>query len=170
MSETFHLKLSKKDLVFSAAHFITFCGNVCERLHGHNYGVEVELSGTLDENYYLVDFIALRGYLDKIVTSLDHYMLLPTQHPKILVHKKEDEVEVTFEEKRWLFPADNCRLLPIENTTAELLASYVGNELWNAFSINERKALTRCSVGIDENNGQWGFWEKKPSLQDTPTS
>ncbi len=34
-------------LRFSAAHFITF-GGKCERLHGHNYGVQVEAEGELN--------------------------------------------------------------------------------------------------------------------------
>ncbi|GAC1692800.1 MAG: hypothetical protein PVS3B1_31520 [Ktedonobacteraceae bacterium] len=33
-------------LNFSSAHFITYSGK-CERLHGHNYGVLVEVEGEL---------------------------------------------------------------------------------------------------------------------------
>ena len=39
MSVNFWVRLCKENLVFSAAHFITFAGNTCERLHGHNYRV-----------------------------------------------------------------------------------------------------------------------------------
>ena len=78
--DQYRIRLTKDYLVFSAAHFITFNGNICERLHGHNYRVEAELSGDLDENYYVVDFIAVRDALQEIVLRLDHHMLLPTQH------------------------------------------------------------------------------------------
>jgi 6-pyruvoyltetrahydropterin/6-carboxytetrahydropterin synthase len=60
VAETYRVTVSKDDLVFSAAHFITFDGNVCERLHGHNYRVSADVFGQLDENYYVVDFILLR--------------------------------------------------------------------------------------------------------------
>lgn len=33
----FRVRVTKDHLVFSAAHFITFNGNICERLHGHNW-------------------------------------------------------------------------------------------------------------------------------------
>ena len=33
----FRVQLEKDTMVFSAAHFITFNGNVCESIHGHNY-------------------------------------------------------------------------------------------------------------------------------------
>ena len=51
--------------MFSAAQFITFNGNVCERLHGHNYSWRPEIEGPLDENQYVIDFIALRDTLQR---------------------------------------------------------------------------------------------------------
>ena len=68
MSETYHVRLIKEHLIFSAAHFITFNGNICERLHGHNYRVFAEVYGSLDENHYVIDFIALRDTLKEITT------------------------------------------------------------------------------------------------------
>ena len=59
MSERYSVRLSKDYLVFSAGHFITYAGDVCERLHGHNYQVVAEVHGPLDENQYVVDFIAI---------------------------------------------------------------------------------------------------------------
>ena len=43
MSELYHVKIEKERLVFSAAHFITYDGNTCEPLHGHNYHVAAEV-------------------------------------------------------------------------------------------------------------------------------
>ncbi|MGH7129220.1 MAG: 6-carboxytetrahydropterin synthase, partial [Planctomycetaceae bacterium] len=40
--DTYRVRVTKDHLVFSAAHFITFAGNVCERLHGHNWRTAVE--------------------------------------------------------------------------------------------------------------------------------
>src|SRR5262245_61117034 len=99
----FRVRVTKDHLVFSAAHFITFNGNICERLHGHNWRAAVEVRGPLDENQYVFDFIALRDTLQKIVLELDHHMLLPTQHPQIKVSESDREVEVRFEERRWVF-------------------------------------------------------------------
>ncbi len=85
MEETFRVRLTKECHVFSAAHFITFNGNICERLHGHNYAVAVEVAGPLDGNQYVVDFIALRDELRTLTDELDHRMLLPLEHPAIRV-------------------------------------------------------------------------------------
>lgn len=159
MSETYHVRLTKEHLIFSAAHFITFNGNICERLHGHNYRVFAEVYGPLDENQYVIDFIALRDTLKEITTELDHHMLLPTEHPQIQVAAGEDEVEVTFQDRRWVFPEGDCILLPVANTTAELLARYLGNELLDRLEKRTGVRPQRLVLGVDENEGQWGICE-----------
>ena len=159
MSETYHVRLTKEHLIFSAAHFITFNGNICERLHGHNYRVFAEVYGPLDENQYVIDFIALRDTLKEITTELDHHMLLPTEHPQIQVATGDDEVEVTFQDRRWVFPKGDCILLPVANTTAELLARYLGNELLDRLEKRTGVRPQRLVLGVDENEGQWGVCE-----------
>ena len=159
MSETYHVRLTKEDLIFSAAHFITFNGDICERLHGHNYRVFAEVYGPLDENQYVIDFIALRDTLKEITTELDHHMLLPTEHPQIQIAAQEDEVEVTFEDRRWVFPRGDCILLPVANTTTELLARYLGNELLDRLEKRTGARPQRLVIGVDENEGQWGVCE-----------
>ena len=159
MSEQYHVRIAKEALVFSAAHFITFAGDICERLHGHNYKVAAEVHGPLDENQYVVDFIAVRDALQAIVATLDHHMLLPTDHPRIRVAAGDGSVEVTFEDRRWVFPRGDCVLLPVANTTAELLARYIGrqplDELQNKTGLRPRQ----LKVAVDECDGQWGVWE-----------
>jgi len=159
MSETYHVRLDKERFVFSAAHFITFDGNVCERLHGHNYRVFAEFFGELDENQYVVDFIALRDELLEIIDSLDHRMLLPDSHPTIRVAQRENEFEVTFEDRRWVFPVGDCVVLPVENTTAEKLARYIGMQLLTRLETRLGHRPTQITIGVDENHGQWGICE-----------
>ena len=157
--QTYRVSLEKDNLVFSSAHFITFNGNICEALHGHNYRVKCEITGPLDENGYVVDFIALRDALQEIVCQLDHHVLLPTTHPMIKVTQDGDEVIATFEEKRWVFPAEDCVLLPVANTTAELLAHYIGQQLIAKCRSKFSDSLSRLIVAVDENRGQWGVVE-----------
>ncbi len=159
MPETYHVRLDKEYHVFSAAHFITFDGNVCEQLHGHNYRVAVEVEGPLDENQYVVDFIALRDALKGITDELDHHVLLPTGHPHVQVRSDEREVEVTFQDRRWVFPRDGCLLLPVSNTTAELLARYIGKRLLDDVQSRTGARPQRVQVAVDESNGQWAVWE-----------
>lgn len=155
----YRVSLHKQQLVFSSAHFITVNSNICETLHGHNFGLKCDVVGPLDENGYVVDFIALRDALAEIAGRLDHRMLLPTEHPAITVGDTGDEIEVRFESKRWVFPKEDCVLLPIANTTAELLAWWIGRELISKSGNRLGQHLEKIVVSVDENNGQWGQCE-----------
>ncbi len=163
MHESYRVHLEKEYHVFSAAHFITFDGNICERIHGHNYRVWAEVDGELDENQYVIDFIALRDELKTITDQLDHHVLLPTSHPTIHVAAKEREVEVKFEDRRWVFPREDCVLLPVPNTTAELVARYIGLRLIDALQHRTGTRPPGIRVAVDENHGQWAIY----TLQDS---
>ncbi len=154
MSESYYVRVTKDYLVFSAAHFITFAGNICERLHGHNYRVAVEVPGPLDENHYVIDFIALRDTLKSIVDELDHHMLLPTSHPAIKVVADDRSVEATFEDRRWVFPRGDCILLPVPNTTAELVGRYIGLRLLDALEARTGHRPACIRIELDECFGQ----------------
>lgn len=146
-------------MVFSAAHFITFDGNTCESIHGHNYGVKAEVVGQLDENGYVCDFIALRDGLADIIATMDHKVVLPDSHPAIEVVDDGKEVTATFEEKRWVFPSGDCNILPVANTTAELMAGYIADELKKKTRAKFGDQIEKLIVGVDENRGQWGVVE-----------
>lgn len=154
---TYRVLLQKEQLVFSAAHFITFAGDICECLHGHNYGVKAEVAGPLDENQYVVDFIAFRDTLNAVVKQLDHHVLLPTAHPLIKVNADDREVTTTFHEKRWVFPREDCMLLPIVNTTAEKIAWWIAHRVREVMKPAVGDALESLEVAVDENHGQWGI-------------
>lgn len=158
MNESYHVRIAKAEHVFSAGHFITF-GGVCERLHGHNYRVAAEVTGPLDANHLVIDFLLVRAKLLEITTWLDHYMLLPTQHPHIRVTDDGREVTATFEDRRWVFPSGDCRLLPVPNTTSELLAAYIGGRLLESLG-PATTGITHIRVELDECDGQIGVWEK----------
>lgn len=157
--QRYHVRISKDYLVFSAGHFITCDGGVCERLHGHNYRVAAEVHGPLDEYQCVVDFIALRTILQAILGELDHRMLLPTGHPSIRVAAGDQEVEVTCGPRRWVFPREDCLLLPIQNTTAERLAEHIGRRLLDALEASTGRRPEMVRIEVDECHGQWAACE-----------
>jgi 6-pyruvoyltetrahydropterin/6-carboxytetrahydropterin synthase len=157
--ERYRVRIAKDSLVFSAGHLITLGDGACERLHGHNYRVAAEVSGPLNENHYVVDFIALQETLRAILDELDHRVLLPTDHPQVRVTVEGGEVAVTFEDRRWVFPRDDCALLPVPNTTAEMLARYIGLRLRDGLGQRTGSRPTRVRVEVDECFGQSALWE-----------
>lgn len=155
------IRLEKQAFTFCAAHFITYNGDVCEPLHGHNYRVSVEAAGPLDENAYVLDFIAARDALAEITRGLDHKVLLPTEHKLIRVEDSSGplggaEVVATFRDRRWVFPRDECVLLPLANTTAELLAHWIAQRLLERLDERGAERPELLTVAVDECEGQVG--------------
>ncbi len=156
----FRVSVSKDYLVFASAHFITFAGHRCEGLHGHNYRARVTIEGALDEeSWFVFDFVTLKHLMRGLCDAIDHKVLLPLQNPKIQVVEDGDVVRVAYEEKpRYLFPAKDCALLPIPNTTVEMLAEMLAGQLEEELRrlgapVGER-GLTAIEMEVEENIGQ----------------
>jgi 6-pyruvoyltetrahydropterin/6-carboxytetrahydropterin synthase len=61
---------------FAAAHFLRSFQGPCERLHGHNYRVQVYLRGEkLNDAGMLVDFTDVKKVLGQVLDHLDHQFL-----------------------------------------------------------------------------------------------
>jgi 6-pyruvoyltetrahydropterin/6-carboxytetrahydropterin synthase len=163
MPESFKIRVTKDHLVFSSGHFISYEGDKCERLHGHNYRTAVEVEGDLDENSYVFDFIALKRLTKTITDELDHRMLLPTQNKLIVVDAGPNNVQVRYRDREWRFPREDCVLLPIENTTTELLARYIGNKVLEELRGRHGFRPRVLRVEVEENVGQSATYEWRAS-------
>ena len=160
--ETYSVNVTKDYLIFCAAHFITF-GGKCERLHGHNYKVAAEIVGDLDEDFLVVDFIALKAILRCITDELDHRVVLPRSNPVLKVDQNGDEVVVGYgDTKRWVFPADDCAILDIANTTAELLARWIAQRLQEELAAGAATPFRRLVVEVEETPGQSATYTFEP--------
>lgn len=154
MSERFTVRVTKDYLVFCSGHFITYEGSECERLHGHNYRVAVEVTGPLDTNRYVFDFIALKNIMRQLTDELDHRMLIATESKLIRFEQRDQEVHLQFKNKCWMFPLEDCCLLPIENTTAELLARYLAQRLLDVFREKGWPLPHHVRMDVEESFGQ----------------
>jgi 6-pyruvoyltetrahydropterin/6-carboxytetrahydropterin synthase len=152
----FSVSVSKDYLVFASAHFITFAGHRCEGLHGHNYRARVTLEGKLDEDsWFVFDFVVLKRIMRGLCDEIDHKVLLPLNSPKVQVTEETDVVKVAYEGRpRYLFPRSDCALLPVPNTTVEMLAELLANRLRAALENMGARGLTRIEMEVEENFGQ----------------
>jgi len=64
------------DQTFAAAHALRNYKGGCENLHGHNFKVQIVISGErLDDAGLLVDFIDVKNLMGEILARLDHQNL-----------------------------------------------------------------------------------------------
>ena len=61
---------------FAAAHQLTMVGTKCENLHGHNWKIEVYVTGEkTDDAGVLIDFGIIKKHVREIMAMLDHKYL-----------------------------------------------------------------------------------------------
>ena len=153
MTEQYRVRVANDSTFFAAAHFITYDHDVCEALHGHNFVTAVTVEGPLNRNQYVVDFVALNRLVGELLAELDHRVLLPMEHDQIRVAVHGEEVEVRFPGRRWVFPRNECALLPLANTTVELLTRHLAQGLLARLSAVTGFEEFRVTVEIEESPG-----------------
>ena len=156
----YKIVVEKDYLVFACGHFITY-SDTCETLHGHNYRARVELEGELDENGYVWDFVSLKRLMRRLVDELDHRMLLPLQNPALRLSQEGEAIEVLYKDRRYVFPKRDVVLLPIPNTTAEMLARYLLGRVREELLKMGGGRLRAIAVEVEESFGQSG-WVREP--------
>jgi 6-pyruvoyltetrahydropterin/6-carboxytetrahydropterin synthase len=153
------LQIGKEAMKFSAAHFTLFPNIDAERLHGHNYGVKLTCKGPLDEYDMVIDLGIIKSLLMEIIKVWDERTLMPISSPDLIVESKDGQVEVTWRDRHYSFPAEDVVLLPMANITIEGMAKYICEE----FDRRLRKEygfdrLIEISVGVSESPSQWGIY------------
>jgi 6-pyruvoyltetrahydropterin/6-carboxytetrahydropterin synthase len=157
----FRVHVTKDYCVFASAHFITFAGHRCESLHGHNYRVGVTLEGAIDpESWYVFDFVALKRLMKHLCDEIDHKVLLPLSNPKLTIGEQGESITVAYQgQPRYVFPRDDCALLPIPNTTVEMLAQYLAGRLRSELPLTAH--VSAIELEVEENFGQSGFYRER---------
>jgi 6-pyruvoyltetrahydropterin/6-carboxytetrahydropterin synthase len=159
--ERWSIEVEKEYFKFSAAHFLIFPDGRAERLHGHNYRVFVAVEGKLSRYGLVIDFTLIKPIVRELLDSLDERFLLPEHHPEVKIQFREesDEIEVSYRERRYVVPREDVRLLPINNTSSENLAAWIGREfralLLERFSEVDVRSLR---VAVEETSGQRGVY------------
>ncbi|MFO1055264.1 MAG: 6-carboxytetrahydropterin synthase [Planctomycetota bacterium] len=158
MKQTWSIQIHKDYLKFSAAHFLIFPDGSAERLHGHNYKVWVEVETPLDAHGLVINFKLIKPIIREIVDSLDEYVIIPGRHPVLTcVELGDGQSEIRYRERRYLIPTAEIRVLPITNSSAENLASYVADRLRERLAERMPDVRpTRIEVGVEETPGQRG--------------
>lgn len=157
----FRIHVEKDYLGFSSGHFITYDGHKCETLHGHNYRARILLEGPVDENYYVVDFVRVKKMMKALCDEIDHRVLLAADNRLIGIERQEEGVEVRYKNRRFFFPHEDVVLLPIPNTTAEMLAQYLCGRALSELRAMGATHLTAIEIEVEEAIGQSAIYREE---------
>lgn len=120
---------------FSAAHQLPWHGGGCKNLHGHNYRVEIEVTGLIrainnvPDSGMIIDFGVIKDiYKERVHSVVDHALILgtvPLPWYKTLELMAESQGEDD-QQDSWL---GRVAHLPIPVTTAEHIARWIWSEM-----------------------------------------
>lgn len=159
--ERFAVRVDPGELHFNAAHFITF-GGTCENLHGHNFHVRVEAVGRNTGDAFVLDFVELTRLAAATCRTLHDRVLLPGESSEVAITPEGDALRVESHGRRFVLPADSCRVLPVSNVTAEMLAWHIGGELIRALrEAGSAGGLETLEVAVEEADRQWGVCRRE---------
>ncbi len=108
---------------FSAAHHLRDYEGKCERVHGHNYKIELELkSPIVDRSGMVADFTVVRQALEKVLQRFDHQDLNEIKPFDKLNPTAENIAKLIWEEMNLKF---NTRKVKVSRVTVwETESSY----------------------------------------------
>jgi 6-pyruvoyltetrahydropterin/6-carboxytetrahydropterin synthase len=154
MSKT-TLQLAKQNFKFSSAHFLIFDEKNAERLHGHNYRVEVELSvpeqSLFADRGFFIDFNVFKKYINSALDRWDERVLLPSLHADMSFLEKAGTLEVRFRDRFYAFPLNEVVRLPVNNTSVEQLSKLLAEDFLKEF---KQYKVSSLSVFVEETPGQ----------------
>ena len=146
-------------LRFAASHMATL-GEDLEPLHGHNYAVRCRVEGALTADGWVIDFSVLKSAVREACGGLDHRFLLQRESRLIEIVEEAAGWTIRFGTREYRFPAADVVALPIENTTAELLAEWICGRVTEALAAGGHDQLARIAVEVEEMPGQGGAYER----------
>jgi 6-pyruvoyltetrahydropterin/6-carboxytetrahydropterin synthase len=159
MSRAFRIEVAKDYFNFASAHFLIFADGEREPLHGHNYQVSVTMEGELDRAGVVLDFISFKPLVKRICDGLDHRTLIQKASPAIQVRERSEEIEVRYRKQKIILPRQDVILLPLVNTSTELLAEHIAEQIRR--QVRRKFPHTRLrfmEVGVEEARGQRGYY------------
>jgi 6-pyruvoyltetrahydropterin/6-carboxytetrahydropterin synthase len=151
MPRTFSIEVAKDYFNFASAHFLIFV-MVNENLHG-NYQVSVKMEGEPIRRCS-TGFIP-SPIVKQVCDALDHRTMIQTASPVLKVRRRAKEVEVVYRKQRILLPRSDVILLPLANTSTELLAEHVAGKIRRQVRLKFPKTRIRSmEVGVEEARGR----------------
>lgn len=154
-----HVTVERVRLKFAAAHMATL-GDELEPLHGHNYLVRARVEGDLTADRWVIDFSALKTYVREVCDFLDHHFLLQRDSSLLEIEERDASWAVRFGDRDYVFPKSDVVALPIENTTAELLAEYIAESVLGRLREHGHANIRRIEVDVEEMPGQAGGYAR----------
>ena len=105
------------------------------------------------------------GVNEMLLDSLDERLLIPGEHP-VLTHADRGDgvVEIRYLDRYYAAPVEDVLIMPMNNTSSENLATWIGREVRRLLQAQFGQVETRrLRVAVEETSGQRGVYRYSDS-------
>lgn len=154
MNDRVTIRLAKEAMKFSAGHFTIFSATERERVHGHNFVVEVDLQARMQGNGMCFDYGIYKAKVIALCRELNEWMLLPMRSPHLRIETEGACVFACFNSERIPFLQRDVKLLDVANVTLEELAAWFLQRLGEDREALREHAIEDIEVRVSSGPGQ----------------
>lgn len=159
--ESHLIRIRKPAHKFTAAHMTVFPDGGKERLHGHNFEVELQVRVVKSTLAQMISFSVFNAVLRELCEGWDERLILARQCPQLkILQQTNDVLEFSLCSKRYAVPAEDVAWIEADNVTTEALAEIFCKKFVEALQSKVRMAqLASVSITVFENPGQGAAFE-----------
>lgn len=135
------IELNKEYFTFSAGHFSIFSATKREKMHGHNFAVQIEILTEVNDDGIAFDYQIYKRKIEKLCAQLNGYFLLPEYSPHLFLTEQDEYYLAHFNHEKLYFLKTDVLLLPLRNITIEELSRWFLEKL-----INEKDEIIQYKI------------------------
>lgn len=154
MNDSVTIRLAKENMKFSAGHFTIFSASERERLHGHNFRVELDIEARMLGNGMCFDYGIYKARVVSLCRELNEWTILPTRSPHLRLEEDGEHVYAHFNGESIPFLRGDVLLLPIENATLEEFCAYFLDRLMDDVDTLRAHRIQAMDVRVFSGPGQ----------------
>jgi 6-pyruvoyltetrahydropterin/6-carboxytetrahydropterin synthase len=156
MQDLTTIEISKEDIKFSAAHFTIFNATERERLHGHNYAVQLAVTAPVGDDGICFSYKDIKDRLRGLAAELDEYTLVPQSSPHLRIDDDGEFWSVWFNAEEIPLRKSDTLLLPVRNSTVEEFARYLCGRFVGDGSFVRERGIETVVLKVSSGPGQSG--------------
>lgn len=156
-SRRHRIRLARESFKFSCAHMTVFPDGRKERLHGHNYFIELAIDVRDIGFQSIIEFAVVRDAIEALCLEWKEVLLLAEHNPFFeVVRHDAAELEFRLCGQRYVVPTTDVLMLPIDNITVEGLASHIASLLVDRLGsdVLDPLMVAGIDVAVNESPGQ----------------
>lgn len=132
-----------------------------EPLHGHNYKVLIRGDHSSLDADMVIDFLHIKPIVKELCDIFDHKLIIPGQNKFLEISAEGPNTIIRTPDSFFSIPSTDILNLPIKNSSVEVMAEYMCQELINRLKEKYNFQFEKLEFELQETPGQSAIFISK---------